>query len=184
MLSRKLGERQQCLSLLTWPRWRSCARMPPARSAGGAGRLESREPYWIGWSLNHSGQRRSSAANMAEPPSLHQRSLTVFYRQLGERSTGVMWAIRVWARPRSGRQIGDRAVNAARRSSLSHELGAQIMIAWCLAGLGSAGCIGRSARACGAAVGRGRALRTMLVCLPAPAARAIYERLLVRFARS
>jgi hypothetical protein len=63
---------------------------------------------------------------------------------------------------------------------LSSEQGTRILLAWCLAGLGSAAALSGNAERAARLWGAAAQLRAALGCRPAPAARASYERLVAR----
>ena len=63
---------------------------------------------------------------------------------------------------------------------LSRDLGARIMIAWCLAGLGSVAALAEAPARAAQLWGAAEHLRATLGCRSAPAARATYERLLAQ----
>jgi two-component system cell cycle sensor histidine kinase/response regulator CckA len=182
VLSRKLGDRQHVAWLLLTMAEVAILQEDAAGAEalieqGTALNPESHD--WIGWSLNHQGHAAQLRREYGRAQQLHQKSLAVFHEQLGEKSTGVMWAYQGLGETALGQ--GDSTT--ARKSlsanlQLSCELGARIMIAWCLAGLGSAAALdeepGRAARLWGAS----KQVRAALGCRPAPAARATYERLL------
>ncbi|MEO7908477.1 MAG: hypothetical protein ABIV47_02390, partial [Roseiflexaceae bacterium] len=95
--------------------------------------------------------------------------------------TGVMWAYQGLGETALGQADATTAQQWLRAGlRLSRDQGARIMVAWCLAGLGSAAVLEeepeRAARLWGAA----EYLRVTLGCRRAPAARATYERLLAQ----
>ena len=183
-LNRKLGDRQQVAwSLLTM----SGVAILREDAAGAEALIEqgmalSPESHdWIGWSLIIWATPRNSAGSIAGPSSCTSRTLAVFIERLGDKSTGVMWAYQGLGETALGQADPATArqwLSAGLR--LSRELGARIMIAWCLAGLGSVAALEeepeRAARLWGAA----EHLRVTLGCRSAPAARATYERLLAQ----
>jgi len=131
--------------------------------------------------LNHLGHAAQLRREYARAEQLHQQTLAVFIERLGDRSTGVMWAYQGLGETALGQADATTARQWLRAGlRLSRDLGGRIMIAWCLAGLGSADVLDeeleRAARLWGAA----EHLRVTLGCRPAPAARVNYERLLVQ----
>ena len=183
-LNRTLGDRQQIAwSLLTM----SGVSILREDAAGAealieqAMALDPESHDWIGWSFNHLGHAAQLRREYGRAEQMHQRTLAIFIERLGDKSTGVMWAYQ---------GLGETALGQADPATarqwltaglqLSRELGARIMIAWCLAGLGSAAALDeepeRAARLWGAA----EQLRAMLGCRPPPAARATYERMLAQ----
>jgi PAS domain S-box-containing protein len=132
---------------------------------------------WVGWSLNHLGHAAQLRREYDRAEHLHRKTLTVFIERLGDKSTGIMWAYQGLGETALGQELpatAHRCFLAALR--LARELGARIIMAWCIAGLGTAaaleGDLERAAKLWGAA----EQLRIALGCRPAPAARATYER--------
>lgn len=134
---------------------------------------------WTGWRLNHQGHLAQLHHDYTSAAALHHQTLDLFVERLGDRSTGVLWAYQGLGETAIGR--GD--ASAAKRwlrvdLQLSSELGTEIIMAWCLAGLGSAAVLDehpvRAVRLWGAAA----QLRLALGCRPAPATRSTYERLI------
>jgi two-component system, cell cycle sensor histidine kinase and response regulator CckA len=158
-LSRKLGERQQVawglMSLAEVAILREDATGAEALiEQGMALRPESYD--WLGWSLNHLGHAAQLRSEYDRAAQLHQQSLAVFHEQLGERSTGVMWAYQGLGEAALGQADAATARQWLRSGlQLSRELGARIVTAWCLAGLGSVAALdeapARAARLWGAA---------------------------------
>jgi PAS domain S-box-containing protein len=183
-LSRALGDRQQVAwSFLTM----SGVAILREDAAGAEALIEQGRALkpdshdWVGWSLNHLGHAAQLRQEYDRAEQLHQQTLALFIERLGDRSTGVMWAYQGLGETALGQLDAPTAQQALRSGlRLSHELGVRIMIAWCLAGLGSAAVLNeepeRAARLWGAA----EHLRVTLGCRPAPAARHTYERLLVQ----
>jgi two-component system cell cycle sensor histidine kinase/response regulator CckA len=183
-IQRQLGDRQQVAwSLLTM----SGVAILREDAAGAEALIKQGQALspdshdWLGWSLNHLGHAAQLRKEYGRAEQLHQQTLTVFIERLGDKSTGVMWAYQGLGETALGHADATTARQWLREGlRLSRDLGARIMIAWCLAGLGSAAALNeeqeRAARLWGAA----EHLRVTLGCRPAPAARAIYEPLLTQ----
>ena len=92
----------------------------------------------------------------------------------------------MWAYQGLGEAALSQAYAAAARQwlraglELSRDLGARIMTAWCLAGLGSAAALDEELERAAWLWGAAEHLRVLLGCRPAPATRATYERLLAQ----
>ena len=183
VLNRKLGDQQQTAwSLLTMAGVailrEDAARAEVLIEQGTALSPESHD--WTGWSLNHLGHVAQLRREYGQAEAWHQKSLEVFIERLGEKSTGVMWAYQGLGETALGQ--GDSTTARHWLSDdlrLSCELGARIMTAWCLAGLGSAAALGEEPKRAVRLWGAAQHLRAALGCRPAPAARATYERQLV-----
>ncbi len=183
-LSRRLGDRQHIAWLLITSSGVAILR----EDAAGAealieqGRALNPDSHdWIGWSLNHLGHAAQLRREYSRAEQLHQQALAVFIEWLGDKNTGGMWAYHGLGETALGQADAMTAQQWLRAGlRLSRDLGARIMIAWCLAGLGSAAVLEeeleRAARLWGAA----EHLRVTLGYRSAPAARATYERLLAQ----
>jgi predicted ATPase/class 3 adenylate cyclase len=138
---------------------------------------ESYDQQSFGWSLNHLGHAAQLHGDYERAAQLHAESLALFIDLAGEKNAGVMWDWQSLGETAlaQGDLVAARGWLAA-ALRLCDELGDPVMIAWCLAGLGSAAALDeepeRAARLWGAA----ERLRAALGCRPAPAARATYER--------
>lgn len=133
---------------------------------------------WIAWSLNHLGHAAQLRREYARAEQLHQQSLTVFHERLGERSTGVMWAYQGLGEAALGQNDSATARQwLGSGLQLSRELGARIITAWCLLGLGSASALDEAPERAARLWGAAERERATLGCRPAPAARATYGRL-------
>ena len=183
-LSRKLGNRQQVAWLLLTL---SGVEILQENAAGAEalieqGRALSPESHdWIGWSLNHLGHVAQLGREYSRAEALHQQSLAVFLEWVGDQSTGVTWAYQGLGETALGQTDAATARTWLRAGlRLSRDLGAQIITAWFIAGLGSAAALDeeleRAARLWGAAGW----LQMTLGCRSAPAARDTYERLLAQ----
>ncbi len=111
------------------------------------------------------------------PP--HQKTRELFVERLGDKSTGVMWAYQGLGEA----AVGQGDATAAREwlsadLRLSSELGTRIMIAWCLAGLGSVAALNENSERAARLWGAAAQLRSTLGSRPASATRATYEHLL------
>jgi hypothetical protein len=179
-----LGDRQQVAWTLLTMSGVAILREDPAGAEAliDQGRALNPDSHdWVGWSLNHLGHAAQLRREYGRAEQLHQQTLAVFIERLGDRSTGVMWAYQGLGETALGQADAATARQWLRAGlELSRDLGARIIIAWCLAGLGGAAALDeeleRAARLWGAAEHQ----RVMLGCRPAPAARATYERLLVQ----
>jgi PAS domain S-box-containing protein len=181
-LSRTLGDRQ----LVAWSLLTMSGIAILREDAAGAellieqGRALSPDSHdWLAWSLNHLGHAAQLRREYGRAEQLHRQTLAVFIERLGDRSTGVMWAYQ---------SLGETALGQADATTarqwlcaglrLSRDLGGRIMIAWCLAGLGSAAALEEELEYAARLWGAAEHLRVTLGCRSAPAARATYERLL------
>jgi two-component system, cell cycle sensor histidine kinase and response regulator CckA len=133
---------------------------------------------WIGWCLNHLGHAAQLRREYGRAEQLHQQTLVVFVERLGDKSTGVMWAYQGLGETALGRGDATTARQWFHAAvQLSRDLGARIMIAWCLAGLGCAAALDEELERAVRLWGAAERERVVLGCRPAPAARATYERL-------
>jgi two-component system, cell cycle sensor histidine kinase and response regulator CckA len=183
-LHRKLGDRQQ----IVWPLLTMAEVGVMREDAEGAEALIDQasalgpESYdWIGWSLNHLGHVAQLRRDFDRAEHLHQRSLGIFRERLGDKSTGVIWAYQGLGETALGR--GDPVAARdwlATNLRICHALGARILTAWCLSGLGSAAALQAEPELAAQLWGAAEHLRAALGCRPAPAARATYERLLAQ----
>jgi DNA-binding response OmpR family regulator len=183
-LSRKLGDQQQIAwALLTISGvaiLREDAAGAEALIAQGA-TLNPESHDWFGWSLNHRGHAAQLRREYDRAEHLHQRTLEVFVEQLGDTSTGVMWAYQGLGEAALGKGDGSMAQRWLREDlRLSRGLGSRFMIAWCLAGLGGAAALGDAPRQAARLWGASDQLRARLGCRVGPASRLTYERLLAQ----
>ncbi len=180
-LSRKLGDRQQIAwTLLTMSEVAILREDATSAEAlieqGLASGPESHD--WLGWSWNHQGHAAQLRREYDRAEQLHQQTLALFSEQLGDKSTGLMWAYQGLGETAVGQ--GDPITARKWLSAdlrLCRELGTQIMIAWCLAGLGSTAALNEEPALAARLWGAATQLRAALGCRPAPATHATYERL-------
>lgn len=136
---------------------------------------------WIGWFLDHQGHAAQLAAEYSRAEQLHHESLAVFRERLGEKSVGVLWAYQGLGEAALGQGDAPAAHGwLCAALQLGVELGSQIMIAWCLAGLGSVAALSDDPVRAVRLWAMAEHLRARLGSRAAPAARATYERLCAR----
>jgi tetratricopeptide (TPR) repeat protein len=183
-LHRKLGDRQQ----IAWPLLTMAEVAVLREDANAAESLVdqgvARGPVcydWSGWSRNHLGHVAQLRGDFERAEHLHQRGLAIFRERLGEKSTGVIWTYQGLGEAALGRgdPIAAREWLAA-DLRICHELGARILTAWCLAGLGGVAALQEEPELAAQLWGAAEHLRATLGCRPAPAARATYERLIAQ----
>lgn len=131
---------------------------------------------WLGWTLNHLGHGAQLRGDYNRASELHHESLELF-RSLGQQNFGLPWAYHSLGETALGQNRPGEGERWLRQAlTASQPLNDQAMLAWCLAGLGTAAALGdqpeRAARLWGAA----ERLRQSIGCRSAPAARATYER--------
>ncbi len=183
-LNRMLGDRQQVAwSLLTM----SGVAILREDAAGAEALIEQaialgpESHDWLGWSLNHLGHAAQLRREYSRAEQLHQKTLVVFIERLGDKSTGVMWAYQGLGETALGQGDSATARQWLRAGlQLSRELGAQIMIAWCVGGLGGTAALDEDPVLAARLWSASEHLRAALGCRPAPAAQATYERLLAQ----
>jgi CheY-like chemotaxis protein len=178
-LNRILGDHQQVAWTLLTMSGVAILREDPAGAEAliEQGRALNPDSHdWIGWCLNHLGHAAQLRRDYGRAEQLHQQTLVVFVERLGDKSTGVMWAYQGLGETALGRADAITARQWFRAAlQLSRELGARIMIAWCLAGLGSAAALDEELERAAWLWGAAERERAALGCRPAPAARATYE---------
>jgi PAS domain S-box-containing protein len=183
-LSRRLGDRQQVAwALLTMGGVAVLQEDPDGAEAliAQGKSLQPESHDWTGWSLNHLGHAAQLRREYGRAEQLHQESLKLFIERLGDRGIGVMWAYQGLGEVAIGQGDAERARSWLRSGiRLNSEQGARMLLAWSLAGLGSAAALGEEAERAARLWGAATQLRALLGCRPAPATRAPYERLLAQ----
>jgi PAS domain S-box-containing protein len=183
-LNRALGERQQIAWTLLTMSGVAILREDAASAEAliEQGRALNPDSHdWIGWSLNHMGHAAELRRDYDRAEQLHQQTLVVFIERLGDRSTGVMWAYQGLGETALGQGNAAAARQWLRAGlQLSRDLGARIMIAWWIAGLGSAAALGEVPEHAARLWGAAEHLRVLLGCRTPPAARVTYEYLLAQ----
>lgn len=132
---------------------------------------------YIGWCLNHRGHAAQLRGEYERAAQLHTESVPIFIAAWGENSYGMLWAYQGLGEA----ALGQGELAAARDwltqvLQLSNRLSDRAIIAWCLAGLGSAAALDEEPEHAARLWGAAERLRAAVGCRTAPAARAIYER--------
>jgi tetratricopeptide (TPR) repeat protein len=139
---------------------------------------EPENPNPLGWALIALGNAAQLRGVYDRAAQLHQESLECF-QAFGDYNPGRAYTYHNLGETALGRGNLDEAVGyLAQGLALSKVLGAQNIIAWCLAGLGSVAALDEEPERAALLWGAAERLREVIGCRSAPAARATYERAL------
>jgi non-specific serine/threonine protein kinase len=131
----------------------------------------------IHFALNHLGQVAQLQGEYERAARLHQESLMLF-DQIGLRHGMSMWAYQSLGETALAQEnptlAGTYFIKAL---GLCRDLGDQLLMAWCLAGLAGVAALNEEPERAAWLWGAAEAVRQTIGGRPAPAARAVYERL-------